>query len=68
MISAPSAMSGRNRRTCAQNSIASALECRYSTGSIGLHELAKAKAEYARLAADNAHRLLRFWQVKSAPH
>ena len=44
------------------------LECRYSTGSIGLHELAKAKAEYARLAADNAHRLLRFWQVKSTSH
>jgi uncharacterized protein (DUF2336 family) len=44
------------------------LECRYSTGSIGLHELAKAKAEYARLAADSAHRLLRFWQVKSTSH
>jgi uncharacterized protein (DUF2336 family) len=44
------------------------LECRYSTASIGLHELAKAKAEYARLAADNAHRLLRFWQVKSTSH
>ena len=44
------------------------LECRYSTGSIGLHELAKAKAEYGKLAADNAHRLLRFWQVKSTTH
>jgi len=41
------------------------LECRYSTGSIGPHELAKARGEYAKLAADNAHRLLRFWQVKS---
>jgi uncharacterized protein (DUF2336 family) len=41
------------------------LECRYSTGSMGPHELAKAEAEYAKIAADNAHRLLRFWQVKS---
>ena len=41
------------------------LECRYSTGSMGPHELAAAKAQYANLAADNAHRLLRFWQVKS---
>ena len=42
------------------------LECRYSTGSMGLHELAKAKADYAKITADNAHRLLRFWQVKAA--
>jgi uncharacterized protein (DUF2336 family) len=41
------------------------LECRYSTGSMGPHELANAKAQYAKIAADNAHRLLRFWQVKS---
>jgi uncharacterized protein (DUF2336 family) len=41
------------------------LECRYSTGSIGPHELAGAKAQYAKIAADNAHRLLRFWQVKA---
>jgi uncharacterized protein (DUF2336 family) len=42
------------------------LECRYSTGSMGPHELAKAKAEYPKITADNAHRLLRFWQVKAA--
>jgi hypothetical protein len=41
------------------------LECRYSTGTMGPHELANAKAQYAKIAADNAHRLLRFWQVKS---
>jgi uncharacterized protein (DUF2336 family) len=41
------------------------LECRYSTGSMGPHELAKAKADYAKITADNAHRLLRFWQVKA---
>jgi uncharacterized protein (DUF2336 family) len=41
------------------------LECRYSTGSIGPHELAGAKSQYAKIAADNAHRLLRFWQVKA---
>jgi uncharacterized protein (DUF2336 family) len=41
------------------------LECRYSTGTMGPHELANAKAQYAKLAADNAHRLLRFWQVKA---
>ncbi len=41
------------------------LECRYSTGSMGKHELAGAKAQYAKLPADNAHRLLKFWQVRS---
>jgi hypothetical protein len=29
------------------------------------HELAKAKAQFAKLTADNARRLLKFWQVRS---
>ena len=43
------------------------LECRYSTGSMGPHELAKAKSQFAKITLDNAQRLLRFWQVRSIP-
>jgi uncharacterized protein (DUF2336 family) len=43
------------------------LECRYSTGSMGPHELAKAKSQFAKINLDNAQRLLRFWQVRSIP-
>jgi uncharacterized protein (DUF2336 family) len=43
------------------------LECRYSTGSMGPNELAKAKAKFAKMTLDNAQRLLKFWQVRSTP-
>jgi uncharacterized protein (DUF2336 family) len=41
------------------------LESRFATGSMAVDELARAKAQYAGLTAENAHRLLRFWQVRS---
>jgi uncharacterized protein (DUF2336 family) len=43
------------------------LECRYSTGSMGPHELARAKTQFAKIAPDNAQRLLKFWQVRATP-
>jgi uncharacterized protein (DUF2336 family) len=42
------------------------LESRFATGAMGPHELAEAKGQFARLTTDNARRLLRFWQVRSA--
>ena len=42
------------------------LDSRFASGSMGPHELAKAKAQFARLTADNARRLLKFWQVRSS--
>lgn len=41
------------------------LECRYSTGAMGPHELARAKSQFAKITVENALRLLRFWQVRS---
>ena len=41
------------------------LECRYSTGSLGPAELARAKAHFASMTIENAKRMLSFWQVKS---
>ena len=46
---------------------AAVLECRYTTGSMGPAELAKAKIQYAKVTRDNADRLLRFWQVRTVP-
>jgi uncharacterized protein (DUF2336 family) len=43
------------------------LESRFATGSMGPHELAEAKDQFARLTTEDARRLLRFWQVRSAP-
>ena len=43
------------------------LECRYSTGSLGADELAKAKIHFERITAENARRLLTFWQVRASP-
>jgi uncharacterized protein (DUF2336 family) len=43
------------------------LESRFATGSVGPHELARAKGQFARMATENARRLLRFWQVRSSP-
>jgi uncharacterized protein (DUF2336 family) len=42
------------------------LDSRFATGSMGPHELAEAKSQFARLTIENARRLLRFWQVRSA--
>jgi uncharacterized protein (DUF2336 family) len=42
------------------------LESRFSTGSMGPHELAKAKGQFAKITTENARRLLRFWQVRSS--
>ena len=42
------------------------LESRFATGSVGPHELARAKGQFARITAESARRLLRFWQVRSA--
>jgi uncharacterized protein (DUF2336 family) len=41
------------------------LECRYSTGSMGPHELVKAKGQFAKINLENAQRMLKFWQVRS---
>jgi uncharacterized protein (DUF2336 family) len=43
------------------------LESRFATGSVGPHELARAKGQFARITTENARRLLRFWQVRSSP-
>jgi uncharacterized protein (DUF2336 family) len=42
------------------------LECRYSAGSMGPAELAKAKSHFTRMTAENARRLLKFWQVRAS--
>ena len=41
------------------------LNSRFTSGSMGPHELAKAKDQFAKIALDDARRLLRFWQVRS---
>jgi uncharacterized protein (DUF2336 family) len=45
--------------------VSSVLESRFSTGSMAPHELAKARAQFAKIKPENARRLLRFWQVGS---
>jgi uncharacterized protein (DUF2336 family) len=42
------------------------LECRYSTGSMGPAELAKAQNHFARMTTEDARRLLRFWQIRAS--
>jgi uncharacterized protein (DUF2336 family) len=42
------------------------LEARYSTGSMGPVELAKAKSQFAKITLENARRLLGFWQIRSS--
>ena len=42
------------------------LECRYSTGSMGPAEFAKAKTHFASMTTENARRLLRFWQIRAS--
>jgi uncharacterized protein (DUF2336 family) len=45
--------------------VSAVLESRFSTGSMGPHELAKAQGQFAKITTENARRLLRFWQVRS---
>jgi hypothetical protein len=42
------------------------LDSRFATGRMGPLELAKAQDQFAKLTVENARRLLRFWQVRSA--
>lgn len=42
------------------------LDSRFATGRMGPHELAKAREQFAKLTAENARRLLRFWQVRAS--
>lgn len=44
---------------------AAVLDCRYSTGSIGPAERARAKSGFAGMTTENAQRMLSFWQVRS---
>jgi uncharacterized protein (DUF2336 family) len=46
--------------------VSAILDSRFSTGSLGPHELAKAQGQFARMTAEGARRLLRFWQVRSS--
>jgi uncharacterized protein (DUF2336 family) len=46
---------------------AAVLECRYSTGSLGAVQLAKARSHFAVTTVENARRMLTFWQVRSVP-
>ena len=44
---------------------AAVLGCRYSTGSVGPADLARAKSHFAGMTIENARRMLTFWQVRS---
>ncbi|MDI1264522.1 MAG: DUF2336 domain-containing protein [bacterium] len=46
--------------------VAAVLDSRFASGSMGRHELAKAKEQYGKLEMENARRLLKFWQVRAA--
>ncbi|CAN7606036.1 DUF2336 domain-containing protein [Bradyrhizobium sp. LjRoot220] len=47
------------------DTVSAVLDSRFASGSMGPHELATAKSQYAKLTLDNAQRMLRFWQVKA---
>ncbi|MGH6712977.1 MAG: DUF2336 domain-containing protein [Bradyrhizobium sp.] len=47
------------------DTVAAVLDCRFTSGNMGPHELATAKSQYCKLTLDNAQRMLRFWQVKA---
>lgn len=49
------------------DTVAAVLDSRFASGTLGPHELARAKEQYAKLTGDNARRLLRFWQVRATP-
>jgi uncharacterized protein (DUF2336 family) len=46
--------------------VAAVLDSRFASGTMGRHELAKAREQYAKLTPDNARRLMKFWQVRAA--
>jgi uncharacterized protein (DUF2336 family) len=46
---------------------AAILDCRYSTGSLGAAELARAKIHFTKTKVEDARRLLTFWKVRSTP-
>ena len=45
--------------------VSAVLDCRFASGTMGPHEVSRARAQYARLTPDNARRMLRFWQVRA---
>jgi uncharacterized protein (DUF2336 family) len=45
--------------------VSAILNSRFTSGSMGPHELARAKDQFAKMTLDDARRLLRFWQVRS---
>jgi uncharacterized protein (DUF2336 family) len=47
--------------------VSAILETRFATGSMSPQELTRVRGQFAKITAENAHRLLRFWQVRSSP-
>lgn len=45
--------------------VSAILDCRFSTGVTAGSELAKLRGQYAELTAENAHRLLKLWNVRT---
>jgi uncharacterized protein (DUF2336 family) len=45
--------------------VGAVMESRFVTGSMAPQELAKAKIQFAKITAEDAGRMLRFWQVRS---
>jgi uncharacterized protein (DUF2336 family) len=48
------------------DTVAAILDSRFASGTMGRHELQRAREQYVKLTSDNARRLLRFWQVRPA--
>jgi uncharacterized protein (DUF2336 family) len=48
------------------DTVQAVLDSRFAAGRMGPLELAKAQDQFAKLTVENARRLLRFWQVRSA--
>lgn len=46
--------------------VSAILECRFSTGSLGARELAKARTQFANVSAENAHQLFKTWQGRAS--
>ena len=47
------------------DTVAAVLNSRFASGSMGPHEIARAKEAYCKLTLENAQRMLRFWQVRA---
>ena len=47
------------------DTVAAVLNSRFASGTMGPHELLKARDAYAKLTLENAQRMLRFWQVRA---